>query len=152
MAYRVTCHSVTKRSPFELLYGRKAVSPGTVELQTIGQQLSPEQYMEKLTKSLISIHKEAYYFSALSRTNHHNKYAQKDNQVFNIGEKVLMLRNRLKDSPHKLNSNFIGPFTIIQKFGHCVYSLKDELGKIIHRVHKRFIKKIPYKPLTNNNI
>ena len=151
MAYRVTCHSVTKRSPFELLYGRKAVLPGTVELQTIGQQLSPEQYMEKLTKSLISIHKEAYYFSALSHTNHHNKYAKKDNQVFNIGEKVLMLRNRLKDSPHKLNSNFIGPFTIIQKFRHCVYSLKDELGKIIHRVHKRFIKKIPYKPLTNNN-
>ena len=50
MAYRVTCHSVTKRSPFEYLYGREAVLPVTVELQTNGQQLSPEQYMEKLTK------------------------------------------------------------------------------------------------------
>ena len=139
MAYRTTVHSVTRHSPFKMIYGRKII--GLVDLQMPNKLGDPEEYMKNLTRHLINIHKEAYLSSATSKINHHSSYEKNPHPLLEVGDKVWMIRSRTFEASHKFNSNFVGPYTKIQKYGHSVFSLKREDGSIISRVHRRFIRK-----------
>lgn len=44
-----------------------------------------------------------------------------------------------------MNSLFIGPFTIVQKFGSNVYSLKDSNNKVYQCVYRKSFRKLPNK-------
>ena len=67
---RITCpcsHGIqnhgalgTRHSPFEMIYGRKIILPGLLELQMPIKPGDPEEYMKNLTQHLINNYKEAY--------------------------------------------------------------------------------------------
>ena len=144
LAYRSTVHSSTLKSPFEVIYGRKVVLPGTLELSLPLASSNPDSYMRSLNTRLITLHKEAYRQSAYDKLQRHLSSSSRSLlHPFDIGEKVLLLRTRAHLPLHKLNFAFTGPYTITQKFGLNVYSLKDNNGRVLQRVHGKFIRKLP---------
>ena len=48
--------------------------------------------------------------------------------LLEVGDKVWMIRSRTNEASHKFNSNFVGPYTKIQKYRHSVFSLRREVG------------------------
>ena len=105
----------------------------------------PEEYMKNLTRHLINIHKEAYLSNATSKINHHSSYAKNPHPLLEVGDKVWMIRSRTNEASHKFNSNFVGPYKIIQKYGQSVFSIKREDGSIISRVHQGFVRSVSRK-------
>ena len=129
-----------------MIYGRKAVLPGTIQLGLDQIATNPDSHMTNLTRRLINLHKVAFIFNDSNKRYHFERYNIQQEHLINIGDKVLLLRSRSKEPLHKFSSNFIGPFEVIQKIGNSVYSLrKCDDGKVLNRVHKKFIRLIPGK-------
>ena len=72
MAYQATYHSSIRRSPFEMIYGRRMILPGIIQIELGKEHYSPDEYMKKLTWYIFDIHKEAYFFKAMTKISHHN--------------------------------------------------------------------------------
>ena len=58
--YRSIVHSLNLKSPFKMIYGRKAVLPGFLELSFLMASINPESNMKILNNHLFTLPKEAY--------------------------------------------------------------------------------------------
>ena len=146
MAYQITSHSVNKVSPFKLLYGRQAALPGYLARLSLPLSIDYHTNLLGLTQTIMSLQDQAFQNLASSCINSFVWDQDKlpPFQSFQIGDKVLMFRERLGQKPNKLQSLWIDPCEVIGQVGQEVYTLKDLLyWHIINRVHAKYLKLAP---------
>ena len=109
------------------MYGLKpALPPVLYSLVTDQPKVSPSQYLNKLTSSLIKLHTKAFLSSDLKRTTAHARSNATDApyKQFAINEEVLYLAHHSGHRLTKLDTIWRGPFVVIDKVGVDVYSIK----------------------------
>ncbi|KAJ9090288.1 hypothetical protein DSO57_1004193 [Entomophthora muscae] len=147
MDYRVTSHTVTKESPFKLLYGIQAALPGyLVPIPPKANEVNYSKDVLELTRCIAALQDKAF-------KNLVNSCVQsflRDQDAFlplpqlEVGEQVLMYREHLGRKPNKLQSLWTEPHEVLEKTGMDVYTLKDLVhGNILNRVHAKYLKRAP---------
>ncbi|KAJ9085500.1 hypothetical protein DSO57_1013155 [Entomophthora muscae] len=112
MAYQVTYHTATGRSPFRMVYGQQSSIPGLLATYQLDPGRSPNDHLRALTKGLITLCHEAYntmgknWCAAFACDIKHCPTLVS----FEIGQHVLVSRACASGRPHKLIPIFSGPF------------------------------------------
>ena len=143
-AYNTARHDSTKFSPFDLMFGRKAVLP--VELET--ENASPEEMLEKFNNAPTMESNAAFFTKVIKtrsaildkakeniaaaqekqRAHYNRKHANPT--VYQVGSKVLVkdfLRKKRKEG--KIDHRWLGPYVILKNLG------KGMLVGILHYNH-----------------
>lgn len=136
--YNITPHSSFnfKLSPFELMFGRKPITPDTFNNLKIDPIYNHDDYSKQLKYKIQMATKMARHF--LNRSKEINKkYADKTmaNNQFNVNDEVLVLSQN-----HKLKSVYDGPYTIIALDEHNA-TLSNNISNKNKIVHKNRIIK-----------
>lgn len=137
-AYNITPHTSFnfKLSPFELMFGRKPITPDILNDSKIDPVYNPDDFSKQLKNKLQMATAMAKHL--LNKTKEKNKiYADKSmsNKLFNLNDEVLVLSQN-----HKLKNVYDGPYTItaISDFNVTLLDKKNNKNKIIHK--NRIIK------------
>ena len=143
-SYNISVCSTTGHSPSELLCVRKlALPPVLYSLVADQPKVSPSQYLNKLTSSLIKLHTKAFLSSDLKLTTAHARSNATDApyKQFAINEEVLYLAHHSGHRLTKLDTIWRGPFVVIDKVRVDVYSIKCvATGAVVNCVHAQFLK------------
>jgi len=140
-AYRTTKHNTTKKTPFELVYGRKAKLPidNHEEERIIKQdiyQISKEENLKRMYEIINSTHEREEALTNITKSQEKQKERFNSNlkeTVFEIGDKVL-----LKDSSKekrwsgKLTDNWKGPYIIQKVIGRGAYLIRTQEGQVLN--------------------
>ena len=120
-------------SPFELLYGRSVRGPMTIIRELWTGEVDDEevkttyQYVIDLQERFEQTCQMAQENLKGAQQNQKRYYDKKaKNRQFEVGDKVLLL---LPTSRNKLLMQWNGPFTVVEKVGHCDYRI-DKNGEI----------------------
>ena len=147
-AYNTARHDSTKFSPFELMFGRKAVLP--VELET--ENASPEEMLEKFNNAP-KMESNAAFFTKVIKTRsaildkakeniaaaqekqraHYNR-KHANPTVYQVGSKVLVkdfLHKKRKEG--KIDHRWLGPYVIFKNLR------KGMLVGILHQLSCEFV-------------
>jgi Integrase zinc binding domain/Integrase core domain len=152
-AYRTLQQSTTKQTPFFLTYGRQAVMPVQLEIQSYPEELFKEEQIEEILQrrmydligTLVDtklIAKENIQASQQLQKERHDRKIKNEQ----LQEEDLVLEYRSKDQNiygDKFQPKWDGPFVINTKLGKGAYILRTLDGKIIQNrpVHGNRLKK-----------
>ncbi|RWR98598.1 integrase core domain protein-like protein, partial [Dinothrombium tinctorium] len=144
-AYNTSVHAVTGFTPFELIFGRPAVSPQDIVMQnrTLGVD-DPNDYYN-LIKSWSQIAIESVKQAIESEQNLYTfrTNLRRRESKFNEGDLVLIYTPfRKKGKAEKLLSRFVGPFRLIKQIGPVVFEVEKLTNKKRDLVHVSRMK--PY--------
>jgi len=137
--YNTTPHSATGFTPFELTYGHQAILPSALARPpkpTYSYDDYAQELRERLraTNQLAKDHLQEEKFKAKLQ---YDKGVNK--KIFKIGDKVLLLDETVRRGrSKKLESQWVGPYTIIAKFSDVNYEIKRARKTI--RVHANRLK------------
>lgn len=129
-----------------MLYGWQPALPLLLySLAKVENSIQPNQCVEKLAQTLISIQVEAYD-TTLAR-----KYQQKskDNEtkaplnVFKKGNEVVYCEAHGFDQTHKLSALWMGPCVVLKKNSDYSYVILLPNSHVLNRVHSKYFW--PYK-------
>ena len=134
-AYNTAKHESSLFTPFEIMFGRRAILPIDIEVDSdcledmIARysQDDDSQAIKTITNRQMENLKEAKEnikkAQAKQKEIYDKKYAKPN--AFAVGEKVLMKDNlRKKRAGGKLHTRYIGPYVIRKKVGNGIYHLQ----------------------------
>jgi len=131
-AYRTNKHSITKRTPFYMMYGREATLP-IEETEVFNEER--EGCSEPMLRRLYEIIKleekrdEIIEIIEKAQSKQKERYDKKVKQVrFQEDEEVLL---KDEQETNKLLPKWKGPYTIEEEVGKGAYRLKDTEGKVL---------------------
>ncbi|GKA79633.1 putative reverse transcriptase domain-containing protein [Tanacetum coccineum] len=143
-SYNNSYHASIKAAPFEAIYWRKCRSP--ICWSEVGDsQLTGPEMIRETTEKIVQIKNRL-----LAARSHQKSYAnvRRKPLEFNVGDMVMLKVSPWKGVIHfgkrgKLSPWYVGPFKIIDKFGHVAYKLElpDELRGIHNTFHVSNLKK-----------
>ena len=151
-SYNATPHTVTKQSPFRLLYGyepRLPIDVSYLKRLTPSGRMDYDEYLRLFTEQLTIIRNKAYELSKMTASKE-EKSANEGRKEFPFqeGEFVMKKCLGLKGNDAKFSIHWRGPFEITQRFQNGLdFALKgvqdtDEKVPIIHGKFLRYpIKK-----------
>ena len=131
-AYNTAVHSTTNVSPFEALYGRKARLPADLYSAGLIDDQDPMFY-EDFDQQVLEIKKRFQtVYGVIARNSNRNQDRFKLNhdrnvrgRDFKVGEEVWLLDGQCKKGENrKLKRYWIGPYTILAKFGRNNYEIR----------------------------
>lgn len=134
-AYNTAVHESSLYTPFELMFGRRAILPIDIEMDdqthdnVIAQfnQDDDSQAVQFLMKKRSDNFKRAKENIRRAQDKQKQKYDRKHAKpdAFVVGEKVLVKDFlRKKRAGGKLTTRFIGPYVILKKASKGIYSLR----------------------------
>jgi hypothetical protein len=139
-AYRTSPHSITKYSPFYLVYGREATYPFDIFVRdantTNVESLCTEEEVRKYVNDLITRLNVAHDIVMKEAKEAQEAREENNRQIDNlpcypVGSLVLLYTPAIKEkSVKKLSALWQGPFKVIE-------ILDNKLNYIIHRVNKK---------------
>lgn len=137
--YNTTPHSATKFTPYELLYGRQAELPTSLNLPP-QPNYTYDQYAHELKQRLRSTNllaRETLRSSKIATKKYYDKSASE--KIFRPGDQVLLRDKTLRQGrTKKLTANWIGPYTVLQKHDNENYTIKK--GRRTLRIHTNRLK------------
>ena len=166
-AYNTARHDSTKFSPFELMFGRKALLP--IQLETNGDdpnkvlhefQNAPaldenSALLEKLIEGRSALIEEAKANIETAQEKQCEHYNQKhaNPEAFLVGSKVLVKDfTRRKRQGGKMDFRWLGPYTIEKNLGKGAYLLRCDAGESSKRVNGAHMKPYFNPPATNHQM
>jgi len=145
-AYKTSCHSSTKKTPYEMLFGRKPKIPADLMFSDIefDLHLTPDSYASKIQTTL----KKSYEVATCHRdVNSLRNKIRLDRSVrackFDVGDTVFILRHSKKvNESNKFRRKWINePYRIISvtsPVNYCVQSISNpSIKKIVHQTQMK---------------
>jgi len=158
-AYRTMQQDTTKYEPFYLLYGRNAVLPVELNIQTADDPVGSDNDtpLSRRVTRITSLLPEAWQKAKEAIAQVQQRYKQRhDDKVrareeYEIGDKVWLHDTQRKDKSfsNKFAAKWLGPYFIHEKLNYGTYQLRQvENGEILSTtVHgdrlKRFLEYTP---------
>lgn len=134
-AYNTAVHESSLYTPFELMFGRRAVLPVDIEMddkppENLLANFNQETDLEAIqaissvrSGNLLKAKENIKKAQEKQKKYYDRKHAKPD--AFAVGEKVLIKDFlRKKRAGGKLDTRFIGPYLILKKVGNGTYSLR----------------------------
>ena len=155
-AYNTSVHESSGFSPFELMFGRKALLPIDIDscekdpkclLDHLDEEANSEvvEYLTTVRLEKLNQAQENIKKAQIKQKEHYDKkYAHPNG--FLVGDKVLKKDFRKKKrAGGKLDAQYIGPFNITKLLGKGYYSLEGVANpqEVVERVSGAYLK--PYK-------
>ncbi|CAK9302255.1 unnamed protein product [Gordionus sp. m RMFG-2023] len=121
-AYNTSCHDTSKFTPFELMYGRKAIQAyGNDEENYIDpdnvEEIDREKHFQSIVSKMQDIHNIAMGNINLAQLKQQRDYRTRHtgkNAPYKINDKVLIWNSRRADRKGgKMTRPWLGPFTIV---------------------------------------
>jgi hypothetical protein len=141
-AYRTNEHSVTKVSPFVLVYGRQAKLP--TDSTQIEEETSLVTYLETQINNLPILRNKVQKRLQIEQQKQKDRHDDRLRKIilFQVGDKVLYYDAPLDNQrSHKLQPKWKGPFTIHNVIGNGAYKLQTIDGRILRSsVNGRFLQ------------
>ena len=154
-AYNTSQHDSTHFSPYEIMFGRKAVLP--IDLDTCRDDAATilQQFNSAPRFSPSMVESAATYRAELLQSAKENilkaQEKQKENYdrkyckpgTYEVGAQVLLRDlTRRKRKHGKMDLKWNGPYVIMKSLGNGLYSIKDKggVGQIISRVNGYHLK------------
>ena len=130
--------STTQKSPFELVYGRPAVTPDEVLFPWVPREVETEEdFMRKVAKwrkvarSLILSQQKKSKTLA-------DRYRNPD-PIFKLGDLVLVARRRVHvGKTKKFVCRSVGPYQVVKRVNRVCYTVEDLPQNRRTRIHRRF--------------
>jgi hypothetical protein len=140
-AYRTSIHSSTNMSPYEVMYGRKAVLP--IDLQFGLKETEAQNYYDQLKPRLEVIKEKVYKricAAKVSQKKQHDKNVRF--KEYKVGEYVWLYNPAYKTgTTPKLMSKWKGPYEIIEKLSAQSYRLSVGETKRSQVIHHNRLKR-----------
>lgn len=147
-ALRTAVHETTGHSPAFLNFGREPAASGEGSSLLVDQvpavqedctvQTSRLQELRNLYQDITQKLRESH------QKNSHHYNLRRRPQEFKVGDLVWKKNytqsNAATYQSAKLNPRYVGPFTVVKKASHLVYSLKDGKGKAVGNWHVNDLK------------
>uniref|UniRef100_A0A6V7LZN9 RNA-directed DNA polymerase n=1 Tax=Bracon brevicornis TaxID=1563983 RepID=A0A6V7LZN9_9HYME len=135
-AHNTTPHTATRKTPFELLYGRQASIPTSLK-QPPRLTYSYDDYAQELRERLRASWQIAGDNIEDAKEKSKLQYDKNAKDiVFHIGDQVLMKNNMVRPGrTKKLTQPWIGPYVIVEKNSDVNYTVKSGNKKKTQRVH-----------------
>jgi hypothetical protein len=148
-AYNTSKHESSKYTPFEVMFGRRAVLPVDLnvakhrceplvqEMESIADEvLESDREMEERQARLESVKANILIAQQKQKEQYDRKHSKPE--VYSIGACVWKKDfTRKKRAGGKLDSKWVGPYKITHSMGRGLYRLQDTKNptKVINRVH-----------------
>jgi len=138
-AYNTTPHTATGFTPFELIYGHRATLP-TALTQPPKPTYTYDDYAQELKEKLRATQQIAKEHLKIEKVKAKENYDKKTKgTTFKVGEKVLLHDETVRRGrSKKLDSLWVGPYTITEKNSEVNYTIKK--GRKTTRVHVNRLK------------
>ncbi|CAK9292193.1 unnamed protein product, partial [Gordionus sp. m RMFG-2023] len=139
-AYNTSRHESSKFTPYEMMYGRKALLPceDDREPETDLDDLSDTDYdcnFQRRADNMKGIFKTATKNIIKAQLKQQRDYKTRNaakNALYHINDKVLVWNNRRADRKGgKMLQPWVGPYTIV-KIVNSNVELSSSIGKILH--------------------
>eukprot|EP00731_Ephydatia_muelleri_P011773 Em0006g667a len=154
-AYNTSVHESTNFSPFEVMFGRKAILPIDINIDEkepdmmLMNQEEPaiaevvDVMSEQRLKILESVKQSIQQAQIKQKHAYDKKHASKHS--FEVGEMVIKKDFRRGRAGGKLDTPFVGPYIIIKCHGKGMYCLQlaSNAAEIVERVSGAYLK--PYQ-------
>ena len=147
-AYNTSCHESTLHTPFDVMFGRKAILPIDLDVERPNaakllediEEANTGQSLEVLTSHRMEVLQEVKKNITLAQKKQKKQYDKKHSNAacYSVGAKVLkkdFIRKRRKGG--KMDSKWLGPYMIIKDIGKGFYKLPlcENPDKVIMRVN-----------------
>ena len=134
-AYRSSIHSTTGFSPFDIVYGRKAVLPDDIQYELVKSK--DGDYNDSLKQRLSDIKEKVYKRTLAAKRTQKKQYDKSINfESYEVGNRVRFYNpNHKPGLSAKLTHRWSKAVTVIEKISELLYNLVDEetgKHKIIH--------------------
>ena len=150
-AYNTSCHDSTRFTPFELMFGRQVLLPidvrsDAVEVDEDILTACNEEAVQRMTEAKQATLEKAKSNIVAAQEKQKQSYDRKhctNSDVYSVGSAVLKKDlTRTKRKGGKLDSNWIGPFTITNHLGTGLYKLEsfNDPPTVISRVNGVHLK------------
>jgi hypothetical protein len=137
LAYRSSVHDSTKRSPFEVLYGRSPRLPLDVSLKlpSVAKSRNVAEYVSTLGRNVSEVWEYAKASLDKSRARMKTQYDRSHKaSSFEVGSLVLIhIPRRYKGKSPKLQNPWLGPYRVETKLSPVTYRLRSVLTKRLMR-------------------
>jgi len=147
--------NTTKFTPFQLTYGRKAITPLDLLLASNEEAIEDNKFEENLLQRTCTIIKQLEPERKLARKNiEKSQEKQKERQQlspavqkFEVGDLVLKYK-WVKEKESKFVAKWLGPYRIYQVIGNGAYKLRTMEGKVLAKTtHGNDLKKYQIREL-----
>jgi hypothetical protein len=135
-AYRTSIHSTTGVSPYEIIYGRKAVLPIDIQFQChINNE--EQDFISEPEAHLKVVKEKVGKNTHIAKKMQKKQYDRKLNfKPYQIGDRVRMYLPTLKKGmTKKFIRPWVGPFTVAEKLSDLLYRLSDGDGRVSKNIH-----------------
>jgi hypothetical protein len=150
-AYNTAKHESTLHSPFELMFGRKAVIPVEIDFEPKSGSDMLEMYNESTRNDASDYHSNRHIVLQNAKQNIQIAQQKQKEQYdrkhsipckYKVGDNVLKKDfRRKKRKGGCLDHKWLGPYEVIRDVGKGFLALRcTESGKIIQRVHGAHLK------------
>ena len=123
--------SVTKYSPYELVYGRKP--PGPTYTDVVGEELKGREEQIRVLRRRIEVLQQLAHENQMRAANRQKSFhdAHAEAHTFKVGEEVWLykLSQVERGVTSKLAYKWSGPYTVAKEVGPVMFILKDKDGK-----------------------
>ena len=138
-AYNTTPHTATGFTPFELVYGHRAILP-TALTKPPKPTYSYEDYAQELKERLRATSQIARENAIQAKNQAKIQYDKNvKKESFRVGDKVLLYDETVRRGrSKKLDSQWTGPHIVLEKHSDVNYTITR--GRKTHRVHANRLK------------
>jgi transposase InsO family protein len=140
LAYRSSVQESTGYSPAQMMYGMEVNLPVHLSLGPLpAEEDNIHQFVWKLREHMKAVHDVARENLKIAAQTQKRQYDQRVRiHVYKPGDKVWLTQTRrFKGISPKLQSKWIGPYTVVKKISDVVYKVKKSTGKSIVVHHNR---------------